>query len=119
MEEHPQDGSGAEIISRSAVQLLHAYTGRGPTRARTTINHDSVMIVLGDTLTQGERKLAESGKADRVLDVRHDFQMVMRDELVATVERRGTAPASGSDAPIAPDESKPLDSGSTRLPTTP
>ena len=100
MEEHPQDGSGAEIISRSAVQLLRAYTGRAPTRARTTINHDSVMIVLGDTLTKGERKLAESGKADRVLDVRHGFQMVMRDELVATVERRGTAtPPQGPTLP--------------------
>jgi uncharacterized protein YbcI len=45
------------------------------------------MVVLGDILTKGERKLAESGKAQRVLDVRHDFQMVMREELVALVER--------------------------------
>ena len=87
MEEHPHDGSPSEKISRSAVQLLREYTGRGPTRARTTINTDSVMVVLGDTLTKGERKLAESGKAQRVLDVRHDFQLVMREELVAMVER--------------------------------
>jgi len=83
---HHHDSPNAEI-SRSAVQLLRDYTGRGPTRARTTINHESVMIVLGDTLTKGERKLAENGKADRVLAVRHDFQMVMRGELVAIVER--------------------------------
>ena len=87
MEDHPQNGSPNAEISRSAVQLLREYTGRGPTRARTTINTDSVMIVLGDTLTKGERKLAESGKADRVLDLRHDFQMVMREELVGLVER--------------------------------
>jgi uncharacterized protein YbcI len=74
-------------ISRAAVQTLREYTGRGPTRARTTINTDSVMIVLGDTLTKGERKLAENGKAERVLAVRHDFQLVMREELVALVER--------------------------------
>jgi hypothetical protein len=31
------------------------------------------MIVLGDTLTKGERKLAESSKAERAREVRHDF----------------------------------------------
>jgi uncharacterized protein YbcI len=87
MEEHPHNGSPGAEISRSAVRLLREYTGRGPTRALTTINTDSVMIVLGDILTKGERKLAENGKADRVLAVRHDFQIVMREELVATVER--------------------------------
>jgi len=87
VEGHPHNNSPSSEISRSAVQLLREYTGRGPTKARTTINTDSVMIVLGDTLTKGEQKLAENGKADKVLAVRHDFQMVMRDELVAIVER--------------------------------
>ena len=87
VEEQLHNGGPNAEISRSAVQLLREYTGRGPTRARTTINTDSVMIVLGDILTKGERKLAENGKADRVLEVRHDFQMVMREELVALVER--------------------------------
>jgi uncharacterized protein YbcI len=87
VEGHPEQSSPGAAISRGAVQLLREYTGRGPTKARTTINHDSVMIVLGDTLTKGERKLAETGRADRVLDVRHDFQMVMRDELIEVVER--------------------------------
>ncbi len=73
-------------ISDAAVRLLREYTGRGPTGARTTINHDSVMIVLRDTLTKGERKLVEHGKADRVTQLRHDFQMVMRDDLVGAVE---------------------------------
>jgi uncharacterized protein YbcI len=73
-------------ISDGAVRLLHEYTGRGPTRSHTTINTNSVMIVLGDTLTKGERTLVESGKAERVLQVRHDYQMAMRDDLVALVE---------------------------------
>ena len=68
------------------MRLLREYTGRGPTKARATINGDSVMIVLGDTLTRGERRLAETGKADRVLALRHDFQMVMREELIEAVE---------------------------------
>jgi uncharacterized protein YbcI len=73
-------------ISDAAVRLVRDYTGRGPTRSRTTINHDSVMIVLGDTLTRGERKLVETGKADEVLRLRHEFQMVMREELIEAVE---------------------------------
>jgi uncharacterized protein YbcI len=78
--------SPSATISDAAVKLLREYTGRGPTGARTTINHDSVMIVLRDTLTKGERILVENGKADRVIEVRHDFQLVMRDDLVSAVE---------------------------------
>ena len=70
----------------AAVRLLREYTGRGPTKAKATINGDSVMILLGDTLTKGERRLAETGKAERVLQLRHDYQLTMGDELVAAVE---------------------------------
>jgi uncharacterized protein YbcI len=85
------DGSGlspAGEISRRSVQLLREYTGRGPTKARTVIDHDSVMIVLEDTLTKGERKLAELGKAEHVLRTRHQFQIVMRDDLIQVVEQQ-------------------------------
>ena len=77
----------AASISTGAVRLLHEYTGRGPTKARTTINHDSVMIVVADTLTKGERSLVENGKAEQVLTTRHDFQEVMSDDLTKLVER--------------------------------
>lgn len=84
---HPtRSGSAAADISRGAVQLLREYTGRGPTRARTEISQDSVMVVLADTLSKGERRLAANGKGDHVLRTRHEFQLVMRDELVALVE---------------------------------
>ena len=73
-------------ICDAAVRLLREYTGRGPTKAKATINGDSVMVLLGDTLTRGERQLVATGKGDRVLQLRHDFQMVMRDELVEAVE---------------------------------
>jgi uncharacterized protein YbcI len=73
-------------ICDAAVRVLRDYTGRGPTKAKATINTDAVMVVLGDTLTRGERQLALTGKAERVLELRHDFQMAMRDELVEAVE---------------------------------
>ena len=78
--------STTATISTAAVQLLHDHTGRGPTKARTVINENLVMIMLADTLTKGERTLVENGRAERVLQVRHDYQMVMRDALVGLVE---------------------------------
>jgi uncharacterized protein YbcI len=83
---HEHGNTPAAAISEAAVQLIRDYTGRGPTRSRTTINHDSVMIMLGDTLTRGEQKLVESGKGARVLQLRHDYQLVMQDDLVKAVE---------------------------------
>jgi uncharacterized protein YbcI len=74
------------MISTAVVQLLHDYTGRGPTKAKTLINDDVVTVLLADTLTRGERRLVEAGHSDRVLQLRHDYQLTMRDELVACVE---------------------------------
>ena len=79
-------GSTAAAISNGAVGLLHEYTGRGPTKARTTINHDSVMILFGDSLTKAERTLAENGDGEVVLQMRHRFQEAMRADLIAIVE---------------------------------
>jgi uncharacterized protein YbcI len=74
-------------ISTGAVQLVSEYTGRGPTKAHTIINRDSVTIVLRDTLTKGERRLVDAGREDEVLRTRHAYQEVMRSDLVALVER--------------------------------
>ena len=83
------EGVGSSpMISTATVQLLHEYTGRGPTKAKTVINEDLVTIVLADTLTKGEQKLVDNGLAERVLQLRHDYQLTMRDDLVAIVERQ-------------------------------
>ena len=74
-------------ISTEAVGVLREYTGRGPTKAKTMINEDVVTVLFADTLTKGERRLAENGHAERILDLRHDFQQVMREDLIAIVER--------------------------------
>ena len=79
-------GATAARISTGAVQLLNEYTGRGPTKAQTIINGDSVAIVLQDTLTKGERQLVQAGLEDEVLNTRHAYQGVMKKDLVALVE---------------------------------
>jgi uncharacterized protein YbcI len=82
----PEAGPRAAAISNAIVQLLHRYTGRGPTRARTTLDEDLVVCVLGDTLTASERTLVDGNEERLVLEQRSTFQRLMRDEAVDAVE---------------------------------
>jgi uncharacterized protein YbcI len=86
VERRSQGGSTSAAISNAAVRLLNEYTGRGPTKAKTTINRDSVMIVFGDVLTKAERTLVENGDRDAVLQMRKRFQHAMQGDLVDIVE---------------------------------
>jgi uncharacterized protein YbcI len=80
------DGTVSAAVSNAVVGLVRQYTGRGPTKVRTSISRDLVSVVMADTLTKAERNLAENGKADLVLRIRREFQQTMRDDLVAAVE---------------------------------
>jgi uncharacterized protein YbcI len=81
------DGAVSAALSNAVVGLVREYTGRGPTRARASISRDLVSVVMADTLTKAERRLVERGKSDLVLQIRHEFQRTMRDDLVAAVEK--------------------------------
>jgi uncharacterized protein YbcI len=84
--EVPAGGPLAAEISRRMVKLMHDYTGRGPTRARTYIHANLVVCMLADTLTKGERTLAAHGAEKSVIDTRRTYQQLMRDDAVAMVE---------------------------------
>jgi uncharacterized protein YbcI len=79
-------GELTRAISNETVRLIADYTGRGPTKVRTTVNGDWVFITLQDTLTKGEQRLA-LGDGQTVLSTRKSYQHVMREELEATVTR--------------------------------
>jgi len=81
-----ENGPRAAAISNAIVKLMREYTGRGPTRARTTMGDDLIVCVLADTLTKSERKLVENGEHMSVLDQRSLFQRLMREEAVTMVE---------------------------------
>ena len=81
------NGSLSAAISNAVVGLLHDYTGRGPTHARTTIGADTIVVTLRDSLTKAERTLAGRGQELEVLAMRRAFQNTMRGELIAAVER--------------------------------
>lgn len=82
----PTGGALAAEISTAMVHVLTVYTGRGPTKARTTIGRDHVLVTFHDALTKGERVLARNGHRDDVLKMRRNFQAVMEGEAVKTVE---------------------------------
>jgi len=84
--EVPTRGSKAAAISNFIVRTMSEYTGRGPTKARTYINEDTVMCVLQDTLTKGERSLVGDDLDALVLTMRRAFQGTMGQVLIDGVE---------------------------------
>ena len=74
-------------ISSAVVRLFSKHTGRGPTKARTTLDAELVVVLLQNNMTKGEKSLVHAGKAAEVLQIRRTFQETMRPELVEAVER--------------------------------
>jgi uncharacterized protein YbcI len=99
------NGAMTAAISTRAVQLMHEYTGRGPTKARTTLTPDLCVIVLADGLTKAERTLVAEGDEELVLRLRRRFQRAMRHVLVDLVEEQTGQRVSAfmSDNHVEPD----------------
>ena len=95
----------AKEITKEAIRLLREYTGRGPTRAQTVLNHDVVTVVMHETLTKGEKKLMSAGNDASVLRTRRDIQDAMREDLTEVIERLTgrTVIAFLSDNHVRPD----------------
>jgi uncharacterized protein YbcI len=74
-------------ISSAVVRLFSKHTGRGPTKARTTLDAELVVVLLQNNMTKGEKSLVHAGKAAEVLQIRRTFQETMRPELIEAVER--------------------------------
>ena len=81
------EGALGGAISDEIVSLLHRYTGRGPTEARTYVHDNLIVCLLGDSLTKAEQSLVTGGHYASVLDTRHLFQRTMRADLTEAVER--------------------------------
>ena len=73
-------------ISNEIVHLHSEYYGRGPSKAKTYIQDDLVVVVLEETFTPAERTLIERGEGDGIHDIRRRFQQVMQDQFKAIVE---------------------------------
>ena len=99
------DGQLATAIASMVVQILRQYTGRGPTKSRTYVNEDLIVVVLQGTFTPAERSLVADGKGDVVLTSRRALHNIMRADLIAGVEELTgrTVFAFLSDNSIEPD----------------
>src|SRR5215207_1998877 len=87
LEQQQVDGPLLASISRAVVRIVHEYTGRGPTKARTSISDDVVIVMLQETLLKAEHSLIRDNKDHQVVDMRRTFQETMREDLCAAIER--------------------------------
>jgi uncharacterized protein YbcI len=81
------EGTLGGAISDEIVGLLHRYTGREPSEARTYVHDDLIVCLLGDSQTTAEPSLVADGQYASVLDTRCLFQRTMRADFTEAVER--------------------------------
>ena len=80
-------GEMRATISKEIVRLQAAYYGKGPTRAKTYIVEDLVVVVLEESFTRAEKTLAERGEKDAIEHIRLRFQQQMEDDFTSVVEQ--------------------------------
>ena len=99
------EGQLAAAISNAVVRALARTTGRGPTKAKTTLGENGVFVVLQDNLTQGEQTLADAGEGAAVLDLRRRWQSIMEADVSREIEQLTGREVIGfmSDNHIDPD----------------
>ncbi len=74
-------------ISREMVRLQAEYYGKGPTRAKTYIVEDLVVVVLEETFTRAERTLVERGEREAIQHIRRRFQQQMAEDFTSLIEQ--------------------------------
>jgi uncharacterized protein YbcI len=89
MRESGESPNGAlrNDISNEIVGLYKAHFGKGPTRCRTYLQPELVIVVLGEGYTAAEQTLFEAGKWYEVREARQMWQDTMKARFVETIER--------------------------------
>ncbi len=80
-------GEMRATISKEIVRLQAEYYGKGPTRAKTYIVEDLVVVVLEESFTRAEKTLAERGEKNAIEHIRRRFQQQMADDFTSVVEQ--------------------------------
>jgi uncharacterized protein YbcI len=80
-------GEMRATISNAIVRLQAEYYGKGPTRAKTYIVEDLVVVVLEESFTRAEKTLAERGERDAIEHIRRRFQQQMAEDFTSVVEQ--------------------------------
>jgi uncharacterized protein YbcI len=80
-------GAMRSMISTEIVRLQAEYYGKGPTRAKTYIVEDLVVVVLEESFTRAEKTLAERGEREAIQQIRRRFQQQMAESFTSVVEQ--------------------------------
>jgi uncharacterized protein YbcI len=81
-----QLGEQLAAVTNGIVKLFREYYGRGPTKAKSYLLDDRLLIcVLEETMTTVERTLVANGNGAKVRDVRLTFQEAMAPEFMKCV----------------------------------
>jgi uncharacterized protein YbcI len=67
----------SEITNRIVAPMREHY-GRGPIKAKTYVLDNLIVCVLSNGFTAIERTMMEGGEPERVLEMRRDFQRMMK-----------------------------------------
>jgi uncharacterized protein YbcI len=80
-------GEMRAMISKEIVRLQAEYYGKGPTKAKTYIDDDLVVVVLEESFTRAEKTLAARGEREAIQHIRRRFQQAMADSFTSIVEQ--------------------------------
>lgn len=95
MDEPPQQDTASPLsggnllaaISTRFVAIMREGYGRGPVKAKTYVLDDIIVVVLrGSGFTALEQTIMDSGRPERVVAMREDFQGVMEDRYRQTIK---------------------------------
>ena len=82
------DGGGLLArISNEMVRAQKEFFGKGPTKAKSYMLDDMLIIVLRGGLTTAEKTMLEFGQADQVRQFRQLFENEMTERLTGTMEQ--------------------------------
>ena len=76
----------SEITNR-IVAFMREHYGRGPIKAKTYVLDNLIVCVLSNGFTAIERTMMRGGEPDRVLEMRRDFQRLMKERYTEMVEQ--------------------------------
>src|SRR3954467_10524223 len=80
-DERKAAGETRALIAHEIVRLQSEYCGKGPTRAKTYITDDLVVVVLEKSFTRAEKTLAERGEHEAIGDYSPAFSAAHGREL--------------------------------------
>lgn len=88
MRESDEEGNGTlrQDISTAMVALYKEHFGRGPTRCRTYLPPDLVIVVLGGGYSAAEQTMLEAGRWYEVRQARQLWQDSMQARFVDAIE---------------------------------